>query len=140
MDAIIGKKGAYEEMPPARRGALLDNLQLEMKAELSAPPRSPVPFTCDDARRIKAPTLLVEGDRTLRLFQLATQELQKCMPGSERAVLPQATHALQMGNPAGFNEIVLGFLARHSRRARRDRKSTRLNSSHIQKSRMPSSA
>lgn len=119
VDGIVGQEGAYEEMSPARRQAVLDNLQVEMKAELSAPPRQDLSFTCDDVRRITAPTLLVEGERTLRLFQLMTQELQKCLPNSERAVLPQATHALQMENPAGFNEIVLRFLTRHSGRTRR---------------------
>lgn len=117
-DGIVGKKGAINQMPPERRSQVLENMKLEMKAELSSPPKPEPSFTCEDARRIKAPTLLLEGDRTLRLAQLMNQAFQKCMPGSERAVLPQATHALQLENPGRFNSIVLEFLQRHSGRAR----------------------
>jgi pimeloyl-ACP methyl ester carboxylesterase len=39
------------------------------------------------------------------------------MPPSEHAVLPKATHALQLENPSGFNKIVLEFLGRHSNRS-----------------------
>jgi len=111
-DGIVGKAGAFGQMPPERQSQILENMKLEMKAELSAPPKPEPSFTCEDARRIKAPTLLLEGDRTVRIFQLMTQALHDCMPGSERAVLPNATHGLELENPAGFNEIVLGFLTR----------------------------
>jgi pimeloyl-ACP methyl ester carboxylesterase len=113
-DAIIGRKGAYDEMPPDFRKLFLDNLSREMRAASSAPRGSRPAFTCEDARSVKAPILFVEGERTLRFFQIATEELAKCLPsGSERKVLAGATHALEVENPAGFDEIVLEFLARH---------------------------
>lgn len=111
-DGIVGKEGAFDQMAPERQSQLLENMRLEMKAELSSPPKAEPSFTCEDAGRIKTPTLLLEGDRTLRLLQLMNQEFQKCMPGSERVVLPNATHALELENPTGFNEIVLEFLTR----------------------------
>ena len=40
------------------------------------------------------------------------------MPGSEYAVLPAATHALQLENPSGFSKIVLEFIGRYPRAAR----------------------
>ncbi len=54
----------------------------------------------------------VEGANTLRLFQIAVEEFRKCMPRSELEILPGATHALELENPAGFDEIVLRFLGR----------------------------
>ncbi len=118
-DGIVGKAGAFDQMPPERQSQILDNMKLEMKAGLSAPPQPEPSFTCADARQIKAPTLLLEGDRTIRIFQLMTEVLRNCMPGSERAVLPNATHALELENPTGFNEIVLGFLTRPRRKPAR---------------------
>ena len=58
------------------------------------------------------------------------------------AELRQVTRFLgrveQRHPPPGLRQAILNALPRQARRA--DRKSTRLNSSHIQKSRMPSSA
>ncbi|MGH9816244.1 MAG: alpha/beta fold hydrolase [Candidatus Acidiferrales bacterium] len=111
-EGIVGKKGAYDDAPPQRRQALHDNLRLG-KVQMAKPP-TPLPFTCEEAQAIKAPALLLEGEETLKMFHLASAELGKCMPRSEHAVLPAATHGLQFENPTGFNGIVLKFLARHS--------------------------
>ncbi|MGH9789631.1 MAG: alpha/beta fold hydrolase [Candidatus Acidiferrales bacterium] len=111
-EGIVGKKGAYDDAPLHRRQRLHDNLRLG-KVQMSRP-RAPLPFTCEEAQAIKAPALLLEGEDTLKMFHLASAELRKCMPRSEHAVLPAATHGLQLENPTGFNEIVLKFLARHS--------------------------
>ncbi len=117
VEVIVGDKGWDERRPPFIQGMAMDNIwQLE---QLWAR-RSPVPpLTCEDLQRIKTPALLIRGERTLEVFRLATQELQKCLPGSQLAILPDATHALELENPTGFNEIVLEFLTRHSSRARR---------------------
>jgi pimeloyl-ACP methyl ester carboxylesterase len=114
-DAIIGASGAYERMPPAVREMFLENLDREMKAQASAPPDSKRALSCEQARSIRAPALFIEGENTLRLFRLAVEAARACMPGSELAILPRATHALELENPAGFDAIVLPFLARHER-------------------------
>jgi pimeloyl-ACP methyl ester carboxylesterase len=72
----------------------------------------PAPFTCEHAARIKAPTLLVTGERTLRLFTVTLDELEKCLPKSERVTLRGTTHGLPLENPAAFNEAVLRFLGK----------------------------
>jgi pimeloyl-ACP methyl ester carboxylesterase len=48
------------------------------------------------------------------LFNAVTDELNKCLPMKEKAVLPHATHALEIENPGDFNRIVLGFIDKHS--------------------------
>ncbi len=110
--AIIGRENAYDALPPDFRQVFLENLPREMRAAGSAPPDAAAPFTCEDARGIHVPTLFIQGENTLELFRLAVEELRKCMPGSELAILPGATHALELENPAGFDAIVLKFLAR----------------------------
>jgi pimeloyl-ACP methyl ester carboxylesterase len=111
--AIIGRENAYDDLPPHLRQVFLENLPREMRAAGSAPADAAAQFTCEDARRVRVPTLFIQGEHTLELFRLAVKELRECMPGSELAILPRATHALELENPAGFDEIVLKFLARH---------------------------
>jgi pimeloyl-ACP methyl ester carboxylesterase len=110
--AIIGRENAYDALPPHIRQVFVENLPREMRAAGSAPPDAAALFTCEDARRIRVPTLFIQGENTLELFRMAVEELRKCMPGSELAILPGATHALELENPAGFDEIVLKFLGR----------------------------
>jgi pimeloyl-ACP methyl ester carboxylesterase len=109
--AIIGRENAYDALPPDIRRVFLENLPREMKAAASAPTDAAAQFTCDDARRIHVPTLFIQGENTLELFRLAVEELHKCMPGSKLAILPGTTHALELENPEGFDEIVLKFLS-----------------------------
>lgn len=114
---IVGTDSAFDEIPPDKRRILFDNLRLG-KLQILHPGPPPV-FTCEDAQGIQAPALLLEGERTVRMFRLAAEELHKCMPASKRALLPSATHALQLENPAGFNEIVTEFLAAHAGKTER---------------------
>lgn len=116
---IIGKEDAWDELRPGGRRILLDNAR-SAQAELALRDDRPA-FTCEDAQSIRVPTLLLQGERTLKIMRLATQEMRQCMPDSEHAVLPDASHALQLENPADFNRIVLDFLTRHFSRARADR-------------------
>ena len=74
---------------------------------------TPAPFTCEDAGRIKAPTLLATGGRTLRIFALTIDQLERCLPNRERVTLPGTSHGLPLEAPAAFNEAILRFLARH---------------------------
>jgi len=111
-EAVTGEKGARERITPCARSAALDNIwQLR---QLWTPRRQEPPLTCAETQRIKVPTLLLGGDRSLQILQHVLDELEKCLPASERAVLPESSHGLEVENPAGFNEIVLGFLARHA--------------------------
>ena len=52
------------------------------------------------------------GERTLRLFTVTLDELEKCPPKSERVTLRGTTHGLPLENPAAFNEAVLRFLGK----------------------------
>jgi non-heme chloroperoxidase len=71
-------------------------------------------LTCEQARRIQVPGLLLVGELSPAIFHRILDGLQECLPAAERAVLPDASHGLELENPDGFNQIVLGFLARLS--------------------------
>jgi pimeloyl-ACP methyl ester carboxylesterase len=70
-----------------------------------------------EARRIQQPTLLVLGGKSDALwprFGETHRLLQEWLPQAESFVLPGATHALQMENPAGLAKPLADFFARHS--------------------------
>jgi pimeloyl-ACP methyl ester carboxylesterase len=46
---------------------------------------------------------------------LVLDELQKCLPAADRAVLLDCSHELELENPAVFNDVVLAFLTRQAR-------------------------
>ena len=72
-----------------------------------------LPVTCDDLKKIKAPVLLLTGDRSPLVFPLTIDELSRCLSNKERVTLPNSSHGLYQENPAGFNKIVLAFIDKH---------------------------
>ena len=62
---------------------------------------------------MQAPTLLLSGGHSLRMFQLVVQELARCLPNNEHVRLADSSHDIPGDAPEAFDDIVLGFLARH---------------------------
>ncbi len=105
---VLGE-GAYDRLPETVRQRMRDNVRLLTLPEdvfLSD-------FTCDDARMIQAPTLLLVGDRSPKQFLVVADALAACLGNLERATIPNAAHLLHGMNPGVFNDAVLGFLGRH---------------------------
>ncbi len=102
--------GAYEMMPATTRAMLGDNL-----AELTLEARAPLPgmsprFTCDDARGVRVPTLLLEGAQSAVFLRDIAREIAACLPGIERGTIAGAAHALHAQQVRAFNQAVEAFL------------------------------
>jgi pimeloyl-ACP methyl ester carboxylesterase len=69
--------------------------------------------TCDDIKKIKAPVLLVKGDKSPLVFPSIIDELNRCLNNREKATLLNTSHGLEYENPTEFNKIVLGFIDKH---------------------------
>jgi pimeloyl-ACP methyl ester carboxylesterase len=110
INGILGMD-VFDQLPQFIRGSIMNNA-LELKAELSAPNLFPT-FTCEDARKIKMPTLLLTGELRPNMFHLITDELERCMVNKERAIILGASHTMHAGNPLAYNKTVLAFLAKH---------------------------
>lgn len=107
----VSGHGTFDKLPTPIRAAMLDNAQ-ELKAEtLSTSYLST--FSCNDAKKIKAPTLLLTGELSPPIFRPIIKELQRCIPEAECSMIPKASHAMHSGNPEAYNAKVLGFLSRH---------------------------
>lgn len=116
-EAVVGKDAATRPALPWVRLMSFDNAW-QLKSLWTSRREPEPPVTCDEARGIKVPTMLLGGDRSPAVFRLVLDGLQKCLPAWERAVLPNTSHGLELDNPAGFNKIVLEFLAKRSRPSR----------------------
>lgn len=110
IDFVNEPGGGFKGLPEFYQAGMLQNAST-VKPLLASPP--PPSFTCDDARAIATPTLLVEGQLTHNFRRLVNDELQRCLPIAERAAVPNAAHPLEMVNPQGFNAVVLQFLDKH---------------------------
>jgi pimeloyl-ACP methyl ester carboxylesterase len=111
LDGAVGA-GTLDTMPERTRNAMMKNAP-EMSAATLADYATFMPsFTCADARRIKAPTLLMRGGLSPRMYYLINDELARCIPNAEQALIPNAAHVLHAQNPADHDRTVLAFLAR----------------------------
>jgi pimeloyl-ACP methyl ester carboxylesterase len=90
------------------RSIAFDNRDhLTLDDDLFIPP--PVP-AIDRLEAIRAPTLVVEAERDLPDMRSSAELIEARIPGTVRAVVPGTDHLLNMRNPGGFNEVVVGFL------------------------------
>ena len=70
-------------------------------------------ITCNELSKIKVPTLLLKGDKSIPFFSLINDELHRCLTNREKSVLTNTSHGLEYENPSEFNKIVLDFIERH---------------------------
>ena len=70
-------------------------------------------FTCEDARHITVPTLVLTGDRSPMAFRHMAEIVARCAAGGELVRIPGASHPMQLMNPQAFNDAVLAFVAKH---------------------------
>jgi pimeloyl-ACP methyl ester carboxylesterase len=99
--------GEFEKAQSEVRKMLLANVSA---FQLDFSSRRP-PFTCDDARRVAVPVLILSGDRSPMGLQRIAEETARCMKAARLVRIPQATHWLQSDHAQAFNDAVLAFLA-----------------------------
>jgi non-heme chloroperoxidase len=105
--------GAFDALSPRVREEMMKNA-LELSVATKTDKRTHMPdLTCEDAARIDAPTLLMRGEQSPRMYYLINDELARCLPNARQALIPNAAHVLNNHNPQEHNRVVLAFLAEH---------------------------
>jgi pimeloyl-ACP methyl ester carboxylesterase len=105
IDMIAGP-GGWDRTPEYGRQMLRDNaatLLGQIKEQRA-------PFARADAEAIRAPTLLIAGERSPASFHHILDGLGSAMRDSWRVVIPNASHASNVDNPKAFEREVLAFL------------------------------
>ncbi|WP_242929263.1 alpha/beta fold hydrolase [Pontibacter vulgaris] len=115
LDGIMADTSFYDKMPPEVQQQINDNIQ-EMKGIICSKMIFELyPFiTCADIRKVRAPTLLITAEKSPRFLHVIANELEKCLPKPERALIPNSSHEMEVDNPQALNEAILRFIARHS--------------------------
>jgi pimeloyl-ACP methyl ester carboxylesterase len=111
VDGVVAD-GAFDQFSPEVQGLLLDN-SCEFKAETTSDDFW-THVSREDVRKVQAPTLLLSGENTRRMFRLIVDELDRWMPNSDYVIVPESTHEIPADAPDEYNKIVLGFLADHA--------------------------
>jgi non-heme chloroperoxidase len=69
-------------------------------------------FGCDDAKRIKAPTLIVSGNNPSPFSKASIDGLKSCVAGSTSAAVPNSGKAPNLDNPQEFNRLMMEWWAK----------------------------
>lgn len=107
----VGGPGTYERRSESDRKMMSDNALSSVADAISTRPRAV--FTCDMARRISAPTLVTNGERSPDFFHRIVDELERCLPQRTRVTIPGSSHTVPGEAPHAYDEAVLAFIASH---------------------------
>ncbi|UKJ07162.1 alpha/beta fold hydrolase [Solitalea lacus] len=108
---VIGIQDFYSNLPAETKQIMKSNL-FELKGVLTSENVFP-PTTCTELGTIKTPVLLLEGEKSPRLFHVINSELKTCLINKEYIIIPNASHGLELENPEAFNSTVLKFINDH---------------------------
>ncbi|MBD0371064.1 MAG: alpha/beta hydrolase [Pyrinomonadaceae bacterium] len=71
--------------------------------------------TTERLEEIKAPTLIIAGDKDAPSIMVNVQIYESKIPGARKIIITNVSHHLVMEKPAEYNRLVLDFLKRASR-------------------------
>jgi pimeloyl-ACP methyl ester carboxylesterase len=98
--------GNWRRSPAGFRRMALDNA-----GTLPKQFRDPLPaYTQADASRLQCPVLLVEGERSPRMYRDNVDQLLAWCPRAEKRTIPGASHGMTVTHPAAFNQVLQGFV------------------------------
>ena len=107
---VLGEE-SFERLSEARVEQMRDNIGTLRAFALGA--AGFPPLGDDDVRGIRAPVLLVTGERSPALALRLTDRLEELLPIVERVEIPDASHLMHEENASAVNEAIVGFLARY---------------------------
>ena len=111
VNGVLGDSLCYNRLSQNDRDIMMANFH-EVKGVLLGKDNSPL-VGCDDVKKIKAPVLLVKGDKSPVIFSLMIEELNRCLRNRELATLANTSHGLEYESPTEFNKMVLAFINKH---------------------------
>lgn len=111
INGVLGGN-AYGNIPPVAHISMLENAR-ELMEEMNGLNTEGVNFfpvfTCNEAKKMRMPVLLLEGERSPEMFGLIHDHLAQCFPDVDRDVIPAASHDLRIQEPV-FTNLVLAHL------------------------------
>ncbi|MGF6574046.1 Pimeloyl-ACP methyl ester carboxylesterase [Paraburkholderia fungorum] len=101
----VSAPGSWRKSSIAFRTMAIDNA-----STLPKQLRDPLPaFSRDAARDIKCRTLLIEGQRSPRMFRNNVEKLAEWIDQASRETIAGASHGMNVSNAGAFNRLVHAF-------------------------------
>lgn len=73
--------------------------------------RDPLPaYTPEEAAELRAPVLLIDGEKSPDMFRRTAQALESWLPDARRATVNGASHGMNLAHPAAFNRYIDEFI------------------------------
>jgi non-heme chloroperoxidase len=103
-------EGVFDQVPEAQRKYWMGNLR-EWQALTTSRDAFPA-LSREDVKRIKAPALMLSGERTLNIHKFVDGELQPLLLNGERVMISNASHDMWSELPEACGRAALAFLAK----------------------------
>ena len=101
----VSVPGSWRKSPAGFRTMAIDNA-----ATLPKQFRDPLPaYSREAARDVKCRTLLIEGQKSPRMFRNNVEKLAEWMDFAERQTIEGASHGLNVSHAGAFNRLVQAF-------------------------------
>ncbi|MEX3934345.1 alpha/beta fold hydrolase [Paraburkholderia phymatum] len=102
----VSTPGAWKKSTSAFRTMALDNASTLPKQF-----RDPLPaYSRDAASEVKCRTLLVDGQKSPRMFRNNVDSLQEWIYLADRGTIAGASHGMNVASPAAFNRMLSSFI------------------------------
>ena len=101
----VSAPGSWRKSPVAFRTMAIDNA-----GTLPKQLRDPLPaYSRETARDVKCRTLLIDGQRSPRMFRNNVEKLAEWIDYAERQTISGASHGMNVSNAGAFNRLVHAF-------------------------------
>ncbi|HZZ10068.1 MAG TPA: alpha/beta hydrolase [Paraburkholderia sp.] len=101
----VSVPGSWRKSPAAFRTMAIDNA-----GTLPKQLRDPLPaYSREVARDIQCRTLLIDGERSPRMFRNNVEKLTEWIDHAERQTIAGASHGMNVSNAGAFNRLVQAF-------------------------------
>ncbi len=107
-------EGVFEQVPEAQRKYWIANLR-EWQALTTSRDAFPA-LSRVDVKRIKAPALMLSGERTLTIHKFVDGELQPLLLNGDRVLISNASHDMWSEQPEACRQAALVFLVKREKR------------------------
>jgi pimeloyl-ACP methyl ester carboxylesterase len=103
----VSMPGFWRKSPASFRTMAIDNA-----ATLPKQFRDPLPaYSRDAARDVKCRTLLIEGEKSPRMFRNNVEKLAGWVDYADKQTIAGASHGMNVANPGVFNRLVHSFVS-----------------------------
>jgi pimeloyl-ACP methyl ester carboxylesterase len=101
----VSLPGAWKKSGVAFRRMAIDNASTLPKQF-----RDPLPaYSRDNAAQVSCPTLLIDGQRSPRMYRNNVERLEGWIGRASRTTVEGASHGMNVARPAAFNRLIQAF-------------------------------